>query len=150
MATYDETVENKTTQEVTVPPKATRRVLSPSYKARILKEYDACPQGGKGELLRREGLFSSQITEWRRVIDQQSAEALSRKRGPKPNPLRARVRELERENERLNAELEKSRKVIAVQRRTLAGRWLNHVPLSGLVVTAVYRAGNVIGGGRKS
>ena len=37
MATYDETVQDKTTQEVTVPPKATRRVLSPSYKARILK-----------------------------------------------------------------------------------------------------------------
>ncbi|WP_298335190.1 hypothetical protein [Ferrimicrobium sp.] len=115
MATYDETVQDKTTQEVTVPPKATRRVLSPSYKARILKEYDACPQGGKGELLRREGLFSSQITEWRRVIDQQSAEALSRKRGPKANPLRARVRELEHENERLRSELEKSRRVIEVQ-----------------------------------
>ncbi|SHE65225.1 hypothetical protein SAMN02745225_01237 [Ferrithrix thermotolerans DSM 19514] len=42
MATYDETVEDKTTKEVTLPPKATRRVLSPSYKARILKEYDAC------------------------------------------------------------------------------------------------------------
>ncbi|MEX6430929.1 MULTISPECIES: hypothetical protein [Ferrimicrobium] len=40
-ATYDETAENKTTQEVTVPLKATRRVLSPSYKARILKEYDS-------------------------------------------------------------------------------------------------------------
>jgi transposase len=62
MATYDETVENKTTQEVMVPPKATRRVLSPSCKARILKEYDACPQRGKGALLRREGLLSSQIT----------------------------------------------------------------------------------------
>jgi len=42
MAIYDETVENRITQEVTLPPKATRRVLSPSYKARILKEYDAC------------------------------------------------------------------------------------------------------------
>ncbi|KJE75758.1 hypothetical protein [Ferrimicrobium acidiphilum] len=115
MATYDETVENKTTQEVMVPPKATRRVLSPSYKARILKEYDSCPQGQKGELLRREGLFSSQITEWRRVIDQQSAKALSRKRGPKTNPERARLRELERENERLRLELAKSRKVIEVQ-----------------------------------
>jgi len=115
MATYDETVENNTTQEVTLPPKATRRVLSPSYKARILKEYDACPQGGKGALLRREGLFSSQITEWRKIINQQSQEALSRKRGPKTNPLRAKVRELERENERLRSELAKSRRVIEVQ-----------------------------------
>ena len=47
MATYDETVENKTTQEVMVPPKATRRVLSPSYKARILKEYDSLSPGTK-------------------------------------------------------------------------------------------------------
>ncbi len=62
MATYDETGKNKTTQEVMVPPKATRRVLSASYKARIIKAYDSCPKGQKGALLRREGLFSSQIT----------------------------------------------------------------------------------------
>ena len=49
------------------------------------------------------------------MIDQQSAKALSRKRGPKTNPERARLRELERENERLRLELAKSRKVIEVQ-----------------------------------
>jgi hypothetical protein len=62
MATYDQTGKNKTTQEVMVPPKATRRVLSASYKARIIKAHDSCAKGQKGALLRREGLFSSQIT----------------------------------------------------------------------------------------
>ncbi len=52
---------------------------------------------------------------WRRIIEAQSTEALSRKRGPKANPLWARVKELERENEKLTAELAKSRKVIEVQ-----------------------------------
>ena len=115
MATYDEGVAGRSSEKVKVPPKATRRVLSPSYKARILKEYDALAVGEKGELLRREGLFSSQITEWRRVIDQQRTQALSRKRGPQPNPMRARVKELERENKQLQLELAKARKVIEVQ-----------------------------------
>ncbi len=100
---------------MTVPPKATGRALFTSYKERILKEYDFCLQGQKGELLRREGLFTSQITEWRRVIDQQSAKTRSRKRGLKTNPERARVRELESVDEGRCVELAKSRKVIEVQ-----------------------------------
>ncbi|SHE55250.1 hypothetical protein SAMN02745225_00938 [Ferrithrix thermotolerans DSM 19514] len=52
---------------------------------------------------------------WRKIINQQSQEALSRSRGPKTNPLRGRVRELERGNEKLRSELAKSRKVISVQ-----------------------------------
>ena len=82
MTTYDETVENKTTEEAKVPPKATIRVLSPSYKAGILKEYDLAPVGEKGEILRRKGLFSSQITEWRKIIETETTKSLSQKRGP--------------------------------------------------------------------
>jgi len=57
----------------------------------------------------------SRSPKWRRVIDQQSAKALSRKRGPKTNPERARIRELEYENERLRSQLAISRRVIEVQ-----------------------------------
>ncbi|MHB8190438.1 MAG: hypothetical protein ACYDHP_08490 [Ferrimicrobium sp.] len=108
-------MESSETNGVEVPPKATRRVLSPSYKAQILKEYDAAKMGEKGEILRREGLFSSQITEWRKVIEAQTAQSLSRKRGPKLNPALQRVKALERENQKLAAELAKARKVIEVQ-----------------------------------
>jgi len=59
--------------------------------------------------------FRPRSLKWRKIINQQSQEALSRKRGPKTNPLRAKVRELERENERLRSELVKSHKVIEVQ-----------------------------------
>jgi transposase len=52
---------------------------------------------------------------WRKIIHQQSQEALSGKRGPKTNPLRVKARELERKNERLRSELAKSHKVIEVQ-----------------------------------
>jgi len=86
----------------------------PELQGEDLKRVRRLPSG-KGALLQREGLFSSQITEWRKIINQQSQEALSRKRGPKTNPLRAKVRELERKNERLRSELAKSRRVIEVQ-----------------------------------
>ena len=83
------------------------------------------------------------LLKWRRVIDQQSAKALSRKRGPKTNPERARLRELERENERLRLELAKSRKVIEVQGKlsALLGDWCEiRIPRgSGPAQVAVFR-----------
>jgi transposase len=64
--------------------------------------------------------FRPRSPKWRKIINQQSQEALSRKRGPKTNPLRAKVRELEYENERLRSELAKSRRVIYVQGKVSA------------------------------
>lgn len=49
--------------------KRTRRYLSPEYKLRILAQADACRHGELGELLRREKLFSSQLTSWRKERD---------------------------------------------------------------------------------
>ena len=66
----------------------TRRRSWPAlYKKRILEEVDAAPQGEKGLILRREGLYSSTITKWRQQRDAGALEGLtSRKRGPKGKP----------------------------------------------------------------
>ena len=93
-----------------------RRRFSAEYKLRILRELEACSRPGEiGELLRREGLYSSLLTEWRRARDAGALEALARPRGPKPNPLEAENARLRRRAERAEAELIKARRVIEVQ-----------------------------------
>lgn len=100
-----------------VPSKARRRRFTAEYKLRILREAERCTSSGAiGALLRREGLYSSHLTSWRK----QQAKALQpRRRGRKPqaNPLRARVAQLERENARLQRELEKAEIIIDVQKK---------------------------------
>ena len=93
-----------------VTPKARRRIFSASYKLKILEEADQCTIPGQiGALLRREGLYSSLLSTWRRQREQGQIGALSpRKRGPKPSPDTALVREmakLRRKNERLEEKL---------------------------------------------
>lgn len=94
-----------------------RRRFSAEYKLAILRQVDACNRPGDvGALLRREGLYSSLLTEWRRARDAGALQALQRPRGrPKPNPLEAQISELRRRAERAEAELVKARKVIEVQ-----------------------------------
>ena len=106
--------------EVTEMP--TRRKFSPEYKLRILEEVDACRDLGEiGALLRREGLYSSHLTRWRKKRRAGTLGALSpEKRGPKPqpeNPLAKRVAELERENRRLKKKLEAAEVIIEVQKK---------------------------------
>lgn len=103
-----------------VSPKAKRRRFSAAYKLRIVREADACSKPGEvGALLRREGLYSSHLVEWRRARDQGQLEALSpRRRGPKPDPdaaLRKRSEQLERENARLRKRLETAETILEVQ-----------------------------------
>lgn len=94
-----------------------RRRFTAEYKLRILKAADACTQEGEvGALLRREGLYSSHLTTWRRQRDEGALDALERKRGRKPqDPLERENEELRRGAERAEAELAKARKVIEVQ-----------------------------------
>ena len=104
-----------------VTPKARRRIFSASYKLKILEEADQCTIPGQiGALLRREGLYSSLLSTWRRQREQGQIGALSpRKRGPKPSPDTALVREmakLRRKNERLEEKLRKAEIIIDVQR----------------------------------
>jgi len=107
--------------EIEVPPKATRRRFSAEYKARILAEYERLPDGDKGELLRREGLYSSLISEWRKQAAAGAVEGLATKRGrPGRDAKDRKIAELEAENERLRAKLETSEKVIEVQGKVSA------------------------------
>jgi transposase-like protein len=94
-----------------------RRRFSADYKLRVLREADACTRPGEiGALLRREGLYSSLLTEWRRAREAGALEALERPRGrPKSDPREREIAELRRRAERAEAELVKARKVIEVQ-----------------------------------
>ena len=102
-----------------VVDKPTRRRFSPSYKQRIVEEADRCREPGEvGRLLRREGLYSSHLTTWRKAARSGSLKGLSKKRGRKVierNPLQGKVLRLERENARLEKELHKAHLIIDVQ-----------------------------------
>ena len=105
-----------------VPEKKARRKFTAQYKLRILKEADACTLPGQlGELLRREGLYSSNLTTWRKQRDQGLLGVMSpKKRGRKKlakNPLAQEVARLQRENERLKKKLKKAEIIIDVQRK---------------------------------
>jgi hypothetical protein len=94
-----------------------RRRFGVAYKLRVLREADACSRPGEvGALLRREGLYSSILSEWRKQREAGSLEALERPRGRKPaDPLEAENALLRRRAERAEAELAKARKVIEIQ-----------------------------------
>jgi len=64
-----------------VPERAKRRTFTAKYKLEILAEYDAAPEGAKGALLRREGLYSSHIVEWRKARDAGALAGLASPRG---------------------------------------------------------------------
>lgn len=97
--------------------RARRRRFTAEYKLRVLREADACAKPGEiGALLRREGLYSSLLTEWRRQRERGSLAALERPRGrPKSDPREAQIAGLQRRLERAERELEKARRVIEVQ-----------------------------------
>ncbi len=100
-----------------IPERPTRRRFSAAYKVAILDAHEAATEpGAKGALLRREGLYSSHVTEWRRLRALGGLEALGRPRGPRPaHPLVAENERLRATVERLEARLVRAEKVIAVQ-----------------------------------
>jgi transposase-like protein len=99
-----------------VPERARMRTFSPRYKLDILNQYESLNKQGKGALLRREGLYSSLISEWRKQRDKGALEALAPPRGrPPADPLEQENERLRRENQRLIGELAKARKVMRVQ-----------------------------------
>ena len=99
-----------------------RRRFAAQYKRRILEEADGCSQPGQiGALLRREGLYSSLLTTWRRQREAAVAAGLApRKRGRKPSkdPRADRLARLERENARLQRRLEQTLLIIDIQKKT--------------------------------
>jgi transposase len=100
-----------------VPERAKRpRSYSARYKAEILAEYETLDRESKGALLRREGLYTSLISEWRKQRDRGVLQALAKPSGRPPiDPVERDNARLRRENQRLAAELDKARKVIEVQ-----------------------------------
>jgi transposase len=91
------------------PDKSRRRAFTAEYKLRIVAEYDACAgDGDKGALLRREGLYSSHIVEWRRARDATVASGLGgRSRRGKANPDAVALEKARKRIERLEDELAK-------------------------------------------
>src|SRR4051812_38894547 len=94
-----------------------RRRFSASYKLAILEQADACTRPGEvGELLRREGLYTSHLTAWRKQRKAGALKELDKPRGRKPADRRDReIAELRRRAERAEAELQKAKKVIEIQ-----------------------------------
>jgi transposase-like protein len=114
-------MDNNEVPEIEVAAKATRRRFPAEYKARILAEYERLPDGEKGALLRREGLYSSLLSEWRKQAAAGAVEGLARKRGrPGPDAKDRKIVELEAEIERLRRKVETSEKVIEVQGKVSA------------------------------
>src|SRR5258705_868290 len=109
--------------EVVAKPK--RRTYTAEYKQRILAEAEtaAATRGGLGALFRREGLYSSLLTYWRRERADGILEALTpRRRGPKSkrNPLEEENQKLRRQNARLSEDLRKAHIIIDVQKKVAA------------------------------
>jgi len=105
-----------------VPEKKPRRNFTAKYKLQILAEADACSQPGQlGVLLRREGLYSSNLTTWRRQREKGVLKAMApKKRGRKQkekNPLAQKVAQLEKENRRLQQKLKKAELIIEAQKK---------------------------------
>jgi len=87
-----------------------------AYKLRILEEYEQLDKAGKGALLRREGLYTSLLSEWRKQRDKGALQALQQRRGrPPADPRDRELARLERENARLRDQVARQAKVIEVQ-----------------------------------
>ena len=103
--------------EVLAKPK--RRRFSAEYQLRIVREADACKAPGEvGALLRREGLYSSLLSAWRRQCDAGALASLrSKKRGPKAKAVDPRMKRLEREVTQLRRQLEQAETIIEIQKK---------------------------------
>ena len=115
--------------EVGARPK--RRQFTAEYKLGILREVDACKGPGEiGALLRREGLYSSHLVLWRRQREEAAQSQLkARRRGPKAKVQDPRVKQLERENARLQRQLKRVALLLDIQKK--AGEILG-IPMKNL------------------
>jgi transposase len=106
------------TSEVIARP--VRRRFTAEYKLRILQEAERCAPGELGALLRREGLYSSNLSKWRRQRQAgQLAGLRPKKRGRKVDARAQELARLERENARLQAQLERAELIIEAQKKLL-------------------------------
>jgi transposase-like protein len=114
--------ENAATQTVPDPEvemRAKRRQFSAQDKLRILNEADSCSESGQiGALVRREGIYWSYLTDWRRELENGQLQGLqARKRGRPSDEQSREVRELRSENEQLKAQLAQAELIISAQKK---------------------------------
>jgi transposase len=103
-----------------VSPRAGRRRFTVEYKTGIVQEAERCRAAGEiGSLLRREGLFSSQLTQWRKLYRDGARSALARKRGPKSQKSaeKQEIERLQKENEKLRRKLDHAEQLIGLQKK---------------------------------
>ena len=101
-----------------VAAKPRRRTFTAEYKLRVLEEIDRADPGGQGAILRREGLYSSHLADWRKARRQGALGSLVRKRGRKAKPADGRdkqISKLERELAKTQEELRKAHLILEVQ-----------------------------------
>ena len=112
------TLADRPVDDGVVSPRAERpkrRTFTAEYKLKIVAEYDAAEPGEKGALLRREGLYSSHVVEWRRARDAGALDGLTATpRARSRRPERAENDRLQRDNERLRRELAKTQAALDV------------------------------------
>ena len=110
------------TPSTEVPEKARRRTFTAEYKRRIVREADACKKSGEvSALLRREGLYSSHLTEWRKARDRGDLAGGTKSRGPAPKPAPdardRRIADLERENAKLDRRARRAEAMVELQKK---------------------------------
>lgn len=108
--------ENGDVDEPDPGARARRRSFTAEYKARVVAEYDALPHGSpeRGALLRREGLYSSHIAEWRRARDVGARDGLAPKPKAKRSAEQVELEKLRRRTERLEVELAKTKLALEI------------------------------------
>jgi transposase-like protein len=98
-----------------------RRQFSAKYKKKVLADYDALPRSARGAYLRREGLYSSLIVNWRQQLDQQRDDPVAPRAARRSSDPREReIVRLTKEVDRLAGELDKSRRVVEIQSKLSA------------------------------
>ena len=113
-----------------VDAKPRRRTFPADYKLRILQEVSACSGEGEiGQVLRREGLYSSHLSTWRQQRDEGALRELGKKRGRKPKRQDRDTERLKRENARLLRENAQLKQILAIQKKVseLLGIPLSHL-----------------------
>jgi transposase-like protein len=105
-----------TDDEIDPAARPTRRSFTAEYKQQILDEYDSHPKGSseRGAILRREGLYSSHISEWRKQAEAGAREGLARKSKKRRSREEVELEKLRRQNERLTAELAKTKTALEI------------------------------------
>lgn len=117
----DGRAQNGGVPEIDPAARPQRRRFTAAYKQAVLEEYEAAPDGEKGSVLRREGLYSSQITEWRQARDAGALGGLAaRTRQPQRQPAEVELEKLKRRHERTEVELARTRLALEIMGKAAA------------------------------